>query len=356
MEAVAKQFGKTTALDKMTLTIKDDEYFALIGPIGSGKTTTLMLIAGLLDPDEGEIYFDRVNMKDIPPESRGVGYVFETFALFPHYNVWDNVSYGRRVKGEKYETTKKVAEQMLEMVLLEDRPDALPDELSGGMKQRAALARALASGANILLLDEPLAALDAKIRTALAHDLRRIVKELHLTAIHVTNSVEEAMLIADRIGILRRGVLEQVGTPRELYENPSSAFVMDFMGDVNLFNGIVSLANEDTSEVRTKEGFVFSTSRCTMKEESSVQIVIRAEDADIVSRDSEEKKNRLDGVVKEKMFLLGSEKYLIGLENGQEMIVEVPSKMSEKEWKAGDLVAVTFAMDKVFTFPPGEHK
>ncbi|MFB0543416.1 MAG: ABC transporter ATP-binding protein, partial [Candidatus Bathyarchaeia archaeon] len=219
LEGVTKKYGETVAVRSLSLTVQDGEYFTLLGPMGSGKTTILMLLAGLIEPDEGEIYFDNRIMKGVPPEDRGIGFVFETFALFPHYNVWENVSYGPRVRGENPAATKSVAEEMLEMVLLEDRPDALPDELSGGMKQRVALARALTSGAKILLLDEPLGALDAKIRTALAQDLRRIVKDLGLTAIHVTNSVEEAMTISDRIALLHGGTLEQVGTPRELYEN-----------------------------------------------------------------------------------------------------------------------------------------
>jgi len=356
LEKLTKQYGKTTALKDLSLTIKDGEYFALIGPIGSGKTTTLMLLAGLTEPDEGEIYFNGKSMKEVPPEDRGVGFVFETFALFPHMSVWDNISYGPRVKGEKQGSTNKVAEEMLQMVLLEDRPDALPDELSGGMKQRVALARALTSGSTILLLDEPLAALDAKIRTALAHDLRRIVKELRLTAIHVTNSVEEAMLIADRIAILHAGVLEQAGTPRELYEIPKSVFVMDFMGDANLFNGAVVRAGEGDVEVRTQEGFVFRSSRGGLKEGSKVGVVVRAEDADILENDSSEPQNRLKGIVKEKMFLLGSMKYLIELENGREMVVEIPSMASRKAWEAGDSVTLAFPKDKVFTFPLEESQ
>ncbi len=353
LEGVTKRFGEVVAVRDLSLEIRDGEYFTLLGPIGSGKTTTLMLIAGLLEPDEGEIYFDGRPMRGVPPEDRRVGFVFETFALFPHYNVWENVCYGPRVRGEDPEATRKVAEEMLEMVLLEDRPDALPDELSGGMKQRVALARALTSGARILLLDEPLGALDAKIRTALAHDLRRIVKDLGLTAIHVTNSVEEAMTISDRIAVLHRGSVEQVGTPREVYENPRTLFVMDFMGDINLFSGEVTRADGGFTEVTTPEGFTFRSSRRTMPPGSEVHVVVRAEDVDIVPR-TEEAVNNLHGIVKEKMFLLGFMEYLIELETKQEFIVEAPLMMSERIWEVGEAVSITFAPEKVYLFEKEE--
>lgn len=350
LKGVTKRYGKTVSVRDLSLTIQKGEYFTLLGPMGSGKTTTLMLLAGLIEPDEGEIYFDNRSMKGVPPEDRGIGFVFETFALFPHYNVWENVSYGPRIRGENPTSTGKVAEEMLEMVLLEDRPDALPDELSGGMKQRAALARALTSGAKILLLDEPLGALDAKIKTALAHDLRRIVKDLGLTAIHVTNSVEEAMIISDRIAVLHRGTLEQVGTPRELYENPRMLFIMDFMGDVNLFSGTVTQSGGGFTEVTTQEGFILRSSRTIMKVGSKVHAVVRAEDADIMQKSGEGAVNRLHGVVKDKMFLLGFIDHIIELETGQEVHVEVPSMMIEREWEIGEAVSVGFNPEKVYLF------
>jgi ABC-type Fe3+/spermidine/putrescine transport system ATPase subunit len=354
LEGVTKRYGKTEAVRNLSLDIHTGEYFTLLGAIGSGKTTTLMLLAGLIEPDAGEIYFDGKPMKGVPPEDRGIGFVFETFALFPNYNVWENITYGPRVKREDPTSTKKVADEMLEMVLLEDRPDALPDELSGGMKQRAALARALTSGAKILLFDEPLASLDAKIRVALANDLRRIVKGLGLTAIHVTNSVEEAMTISDRIAVMRNGSLEQVGTPRELYENPKTIFVMDFMGDINLFNGTVTRSGEGFTEVATQEGFLFRSSRATMEVGSKVHAVVRAEDIDITPRGSEEAPNKLHGIVKEKMFLLGFMKYLIELKTGQEVIVEVPFMKRERDLETGEAIAMEFALQSVYLFRRGE--
>ena len=354
LEEVTKRYGETAVVKDLSLTVNDGEYFTLLGPMGSGKTTTLMLLAGLIETDEGEIYFDNRIMKAIPPEDRGIGFVFETFALFPHYDVWENVCYGPRVKGENPASTRGVAEEMLEMVLLEDRPDALPDELSGGMKQRVALARALTSGAKVLLLDEPLGSLDAKIRMSLAYDLRRIVKDLGLTAIHVTNSVEEAMMISDRIAVLHGGTLEQVGTPKELYENPRTVFVMDFMGDVNFFSGTVTRSGGGFTEVTTQEGFILRSSRRIMNVGSMVYAVVRAEDVDIMQKGGERAINRLHGVVKDKMFLLGFMDYIIELETGQEVHVEVPSMMIERDREVGEAVAVGLNPEKVYLFQRGE--
>ena len=205
----------------------------------------------------------------------------------------------------------------------------------------------------ILHIDEPRRTLDAKIRTALAHDLRRIVKDLGLTAIHVTNSVEEAMTISDRIAVLHRGSVEQVGTPREVYENPRTLFVMDFMGDINLFSGEVTRADGGFTEVTTPEGFTFRSSRRTMPPGSEVHVVVRAEDADIVPR-TEEAVNNLHGIVKEKMFLLGFMEYLIELETKQEFIVEVPLMISERIWEVGEAVSITFAPEKVYLFEKEE--
>jgi len=348
---VTKSYKGIVAVHELSLIVNNGEYFTFLGPMGSGKTTTLNLIAGLIEPDEGEIYFDGKPMKGVPPEDRGVGFVFETFALFPHYNVYENVCYGPFVRGENPASTRNVAEEMLEMVLLEDRPDAMPNELSGGMKQRVALARALTSGAKILLLDEPLGALDAKIRTALAHDLRKIVKELGLTAIHVTNSVEEAMTISDRIAIFNHGSLEQMGTPIEIYENPNSVFVMDITGDVNLFTGTTTQSGDCFTEVTTREGFVLHSTRSTAKLGASVHVAVRAEDSNIERRRTERIANRLWGIVKEKMFLLGFIKYLIELDNRQEIIIEIPTTMIDRMWEVGEEVDVVFDPCKMYIFP-----
>lgn len=202
---VSKKFGKIVAVDNVSLHIHEKEYFSLLGPSGCGKTTLLRLIAGLIQPDKGEIYFGDKPVGDMPPEDRDIGFVFQTFALFPHMTVWDNVTYGPRVKGFDMKKAGTIGHEVLEMVKLHERLDALPSELSGGMMQRTAVARALAAGAKILLLDEPLGQLDAKVRNEIRYEIRRMAKDLELTAIHVTHDQAEAMSISDRIAVMRKG-------------------------------------------------------------------------------------------------------------------------------------------------------
>jgi len=194
---VTKRYGKVVAVKNISLSVKDQEYVTLLGPSGCGKTTTLRLIAGLAEPDEGQILISNREVTNTPPEDRGIGFVFQNYALFPHLDLWGNTTYGPTVKGWSDEDTEKLAKQMLEMVRLSGREDAFPDELSGGMQQRSALARALAAGTQLLLLDEPLGALDAKLRVILRYELRKLVEDLKLTAIHVTHDQEEAMTISD---------------------------------------------------------------------------------------------------------------------------------------------------------------
>src|SRR4030042_5902631 len=196
---LTKKFGEITALENINLLVRDKEYFSLLGPSGCGKTTLLRLIAGVIEPDSCEIFIGDRRVDDVPPEDRDIGFVFQTFALFPHMNVWENVTYGPRVKNFDLKQAETIGDEGLELVKLHERLDAYPNELSGGMMQRIAVARALAAGAKTLLLDEPLGQLDAKVRNDIRYEIRRMAKDLKLTAIHVTHDQSEAMSISDRI-------------------------------------------------------------------------------------------------------------------------------------------------------------
>src|SRR5512136_1641620 len=240
IENVTKRFGKFLAVNNVSLHVRDKEYFALLGPSGCGKTTLLRLIAGLIRPDEGDIYIGDKLVNDVPPEDRDIGFVFQTFALFPHMNVWNNVIYGPRVKGFDMKKAATIGDEVLEMVRLHERLDAFPNELSGGMMQRIAVARALAAGARLLLLDEPLGQLDAKVRNELRYDIRKMAKDLELTAIHVTHDQSEAMAISDRIAVMKKGTVKQIGTPSDLYMSPQNIFVANFIGESNFFEGYVA--------------------------------------------------------------------------------------------------------------------
>jgi ABC-type Fe3+/spermidine/putrescine transport system ATPase subunit len=227
--------GIITALDRVNLTIENKKYNTLLGPSGCGKTTLLKSIAGLLEPTSGEIFFDGKEMTDVPTQDRNVGFVFQNFAIFPHLDVWHNVSYGPLVKGWSEEEIRKTTEGNLKMVGLWERANAVPSELSGGMQQRLGLARALATRSELLLLDEPLSALDTKTGTSLRYKLKQIVKKHKLTAIHVTHNQEEAMTVSDNIILMKKGKIIQTGSPEEIYNKPKSIFAADFLGKCNFF-------------------------------------------------------------------------------------------------------------------------
>ncbi|MBS7610407.1 ABC transporter ATP-binding protein, partial [Candidatus Bathyarchaeota archaeon] len=249
---VTKRFGSIEALDDVTFNVSDGEYLCILGPTGSGKTTLLRLLAGLLEPDGGAIYFDEKPFIDVPPEERNVAYVPQTYALFPHMTVLENVMFGPSARGLRYSESYRMAMEALKMVRLAHRADAFPHELSGGMQQRVALARALASGAKLLLLDEPLGALDARLRIELRRELKALAKTSGLTVVHVTHDQEEAMAIGDRILVLRNGRVQQHGTPFHVYRKPENLFVASFMGSSNFLEGIVVQRNRRGSLLRLR--------------------------------------------------------------------------------------------------------
>ncbi|MFH0815587.1 MAG: ABC transporter ATP-binding protein [Methanobacteriota archaeon] len=243
VKGITKKYGDTTAVDDFSFDVKPGEYVTLLGPSGAGKTTLMRVISGLTRQDSGEVFIDGKNVDGLAPEKRRIAFLPQTYSLFPHMDVWDNVTFGPKAREWRKDKVEIVGREMLEMVRLFKRKDAFPRELSGGMSQRCALARALAADAQILLLDEPLRALDARLRIELRHEIKVLAKELGLTVLHVTHDQEEAMAISDRILVLRKGRLVQAGTPKEIYESPSRPFVMQFVGEANFFEGKVE--NED---------------------------------------------------------------------------------------------------------------
>ncbi|AGH49789.1 MULTISPECIES: ABC transporter ATP-binding protein [Sphingomonadales] len=237
IEGVTKRFGQFAAVDDVTLDIAEGEFFALLGPSGCGKTTLLRMIAGLEVPSEGRILIDGEDMAGVPPNRRPVNMVFQSYAVFPHMSVADNVAYGLRMEGvPKAERADRVAEA-LALVKLDGLEARRPDQLSGGQRQRVALARALVKRPRVLLLDEPLSALDAKLREQMRFELAQIQDEVGVTFVMVTHDQDEALALATRCAVMNRGLLQQVATPDDLYEYPASRFVADFIGSVNLFEG-----------------------------------------------------------------------------------------------------------------------
>jgi ABC-type Fe3+/spermidine/putrescine transport system ATPase subunit len=348
---VSKKFGKIVALDNVSLHIHEKEYFSLLGPSGCGKTTLLRLIAGLIQPDKGEIYIGERLANNVPPEDRDIGFVFQTFALFPHMNVWDNVIYGPRVKGFDMKKAGTIGHEVLEMVKLHERLDAFPNELSGGMMQRTAVARALAAGAKLLLLDEPLGQLDAKVRNELRYDIKRMVKDLELTAIHVTHDQAEAMSISDRIAVMKKGKVQQVGTPEELYMSPQSVFVANFIGESNFLEGYVSTMSGKETSIELRGNAKVHATNGDLKRGERVVLAIRPETFTI-ERGAREGDNAISGSVEGMVFEGTNIRYEVRLENQDLILIVKPSMMGE--WfNIGEKVTVSFQREKahVFTYP-----
>ena len=355
LKNVVKTFdkGRIVAVDHVNLTVKDKEYLTLLGPSGCGKTTTLRMIAGLELPTEGEISIGERLVSNLPPEYRDIGYVFQEYALFPHMDVWNNVTYGPRVKGWDENKSNKIGREMLELVRLFERTDAFPAELSGGMRQRVALARALASGSKLLLLDEPLGALDARIRTDLRYEIRKLVKDLGLTAIHVTHDQAEAMAISDRIAVMRKGKILQVGTPQELYLKPQHIFVANFVGESNFLEGYVTENIEHELTVELRGGIFVKSINEDHKEGEKVVVGVRPEVLSIV-KGLRKGMNLMGGNIEGFRFEGNNVRYEIRLENDDMVVVVRPALMGE--WfKVGEQVTVGFPMEKsfVFSYPEG---
>ena len=239
VKAVTKRFGSFLALDNVDLDVPNGELLALLGPSGSGKTTLLRIISGLEVPDSGSVFYQEEDVTEAAVRERNVGFVFQHYALFRHMTVFDNVAFGLRVRKRPKAQIRDRVHELLRLVQLEGLEKSLPAQLSGGQRQRVALARALAAEPKVLLLDEPFGALDAKVRQELRTWLRRLHDEIHVTSVFVTHDQEEAFEVSDRVVIMNKGRIEQIGSPAEIFEHPANPFVMDFLGNVNVFHGSV---------------------------------------------------------------------------------------------------------------------
>ena len=345
---VTKKFGKIYALDNVSLTVHDQEYFALLGPSGCGKTTLLRLIAGLIEPDSGEIYIGDRRVDKVPPEDRDIGFVFQTFALFPHMTAWGNVIYGPKVKNYDAKKAETIGHEVLELVKLNERLDAYPSELSGGMMQRIAVARALAAGAKTLLLDEPLGQLDAKVRNEIRYEIRRMAKDLKLTAIHVTHDQAEAMSISDRIAVMKKGKIVQIGTPQELYMHPNSLFVAHFIGESNFLEGYITKANGKYSEIELRAGLKVKAVNQDIKQGERIVLAIRPETCEM-KKGHTTTENGLYGKIDKITFEGTIVRYEIRLENGDRLVINRPS-LTEEWLDIGEEVTITYPLEKAHLF------
>ncbi len=303
MKSVTKRFGDVVAAGDVNLEIQDGEFFTLLGPSGCGKTTTLRIIAGLEQSDEGRVYFDGRDVTDLPPYRRNTGMVFQNYALWPHMKVFDNVAYGLKIrKVPKEEIGTRVGEA-LELVKLGGLGGRFPSQLSGGQQQRVALARVLVINPDVLLLDEPLSNLDAKLRVEMREEIKELQKKLGITTIYVTHDQEEAMVISDRMAIQDQGVIKQVGNPMEIYNRPEDLFIATFIGRGTLLEGAVE-ASEEFIQVRVGEIVVrgvVSSEQKEMKEGEKVACVLRPENFTL--EEPEEPSNTFEGVIEWTAFV-----------------------------------------------------
>lgn len=350
---MAKRFDRVLALDRVTFDVENGEYLCVLGPTGSGKTTLLRLIAGLLKPDEGTIFFDGRSVNTIEPHDRNAVYVPQQYALFLHLTVLENVAFGPLARDKSEVEALEIASKTLEMVKLSWRAQALPSELSGGMQQRVALARGLASGANLLLLDEPLGALDARLRLELRHRLRELVKQSGMTAIHVTHDRDEAMSVADRIMVLKAGRILDYGAPIRVYTRPTGIFVANLVGGASFLEGAVEAVTSDSSVVRMRGGLLIRAPSELLTIDEPVILGIRRERVRI-SPGKFETENTLEGEIREARFLGSTREYVIRLTNGDTIVSRRFLEGENPAFAIGQRIRVSFEQRDVmiFAYPP----
>ena len=317
IENVVKRFGKDTIINGLSLNIKEGEFFTLLGPSGCGKTTLLRMIIGFNSIEGGEIKLDEKLINNIPTNKRNMGMVFQNYAIFPHMSVKDNVAFGlKRKKMSKQEIEEKVNE-ILKIVKIDHLKDRMPVKLSGGQQQRVALARAIVIHPEVLLMDEPLSNLDAKLRVEMRNAIKRIQQQIGITTVYVTHDQEEALAVSDRIAVMNGGVIQQIDTPKRIYQRPSNTFVATFIGQSNILDGQV-IKNNSEEGIKIFDAFFAMTNlskKCTNMED--VKVSIRPEEF-ILSMDN---KDGIKGVVKSSVFLGINTNYFIELENGKEIEV-----------------------------------
>jgi len=333
LRGLTKRFGAVAAVSALDLEIREGELITLLGPSGCGKTTTLRLIAGLEMPDAGEVMFGERVVTRLPPERRNVGIVFQSYALFPHMTVWQNVAFGLEMRREPGAVIRERVREILERVQLAGLEERYPHQLSGGQQQRVALARALVMNPAVLLLDEPLANLDAKLREDMRFYIRGLQREVGITTVYVTHDQAEAMVLADRVAIMRNGRLQQIGSPEEMYRRPRNAWVAEFIGLSNFIRGTVVGRENGQLVVRTPAG----TFRCCGEAEAGREVLVCVRPEAL--RFGEAHANRLGGVVRERVFLGNLFDYRVEGPGGLQLRVQAdPSQAVD----AGGTVLLSF--------------
>lgn len=353
IDNVNKQYGDNHVVRDLFLDIKKGEFLTMLGPSGCGKTTTLRMIAGFETPTSGNIYIEGEEVQNTEPYEREVNTVFQNYALFPHMTIYDNLAFGLTVKKVNKAEIKKRVTEILELVQLVGFENRKPDQLSGGQKQRVAIGRALINRPKVLLLDEPLGALDLKLRKQMQFELKRLQKKLGITFVYVTHDQEEALTMSDRIAIMHGGNLEQLGTPKEIYEKPKSKFVADFIGESNIFYGVSSKVKNDEIEVKLENGIV-SAIDSQVEDNEIIYVLVRPENIKLCEKPVEG--FSLVGNIKEHVYIGNVNKTIVVLPAGMEVKMNTTPKVELLPigsqvyvyWEKEDAVVIKSQSQEIF--------
>jgi len=338
-----KSFGDFAAVRGIDVDIAGGEFFSLLGPSGCGKTTTLRMIAGFEEPTAGKILLDGVDVAHVPPHKRPVNTVFQSYALFPFMNVWDNVAFGLHYTNATKDEAKRRVEEALALVQMQERAKSKPGLLSGGQQQRVALARALVLGPKVLLLDEPLGALDAKLRKTLQIELKSLQERVGITFIYVTHDQEEALTMSDRLAVMADGRIEQVGSPEMVYQEPATSYVADFLGVSNLLDVDVISAGADGTRVKFGE----TTLTCApgmVTDLGAAKAVLRPERIQLLPH-AQTGPNRVPGMVERLVYLGSTTQVIVRLAPGATVQAMVPNTAGAPDWEQGTPVSVHLPSD-----------
>ncbi|MCW1413811.1 ABC transporter ATP-binding protein [Rhizobium sp. 1AS11] len=347
----SKFYGDFAALKDVTLTVNPGEFLTLLGPSGSGKTTTMMAIAGFTELSSGAILIDENRIDHLPPNRRNIGVVFQHLALFPHMSVADNVAFPLRMRGVPEDKVRLRVRRVLELVELPTFGERLPSQLSGGQQQRVAFARAVVFDPPVLLLDEPLGALDRKLRENMQAELKRLQRQLGITTIMVTHDQEEALTVSDRIAVMSNGQLEQIGSPEELYQYPATPFVADFVGDSNRIVGTVRTVAGDTCTIVTAGAIECIGKKRNWDDASVAALVVRPERV-LVGREVGAVANRFNGVIENVNYAGDSIKYVIRISREDTLVAKVRNAPHHSRLHVGEATVVGWGADDAVVFTP----
>jgi len=344
IEQISKRYGNHSVVDRVSLDVADGEFVVLLGSSGSGKSTILRIIAGLILPDDGRILLNEKDITMIPPQRRGFGFVFQNYSIFSHMTVAENIEFGLKIRNAPASERRARREYLLELVGLAGLDSRYARQLSGGQQQRVALARSLAYEPRVLLLDEPFAAVDAKTRIQLRQSLKEIVKEIGVTTIMVTHDQEEAFELADRVAIVNKGRIEQYGLPSDIYYRPVTQFTADFVGDINFFEGRITASTGERCEIELfGQRRVYRRGRCSFQPGQQIRYGVRPEQIRVSLLIPEDHENGINGIIEKSLFLGGITRYLIRLTNNLLLDVQVlnylfmdgmvmPYELGEQVW------------------------